>query len=253
MELGLTGKRALVTGASKGIGRATAMLLAEEGCDVVLVARTKETLDAVAGEIAARRQVSTTIIPADLSTRDGIDKVADAAGDIDILVNNAGAIPPGGLADIDEAEWRAAWDLKVFGYVNLTRALYPVLKRHGGVIVNIIGAGGERLSPDYIVGGTGNIALMGFTKSLAKGAHKDGIRVVAINPGPVATERAETMLRAQALRTHGNESRWREFFAAMPWGRAAEPEEIASAVAFLASPRSAYTSGTILTIDGGGA
>ena len=252
MDLGLGGKRALVTGASKGIGRATALLLAEEGCDVVLVARHEDALHAVTEEITGRRQVGVQVVAADLSTREGVAKAADAVTELDILVNNAGAIPPGNLHDIGPDKWRAAWDLKVFGYIDLTRALYPALKARKGVIVNVIGAGGERLTPDYIVGGAGNIALMGFTKSLAKGANKDGMRVVGINPGFVATGRVETMLKGRAKAQFNDESRWREFFAAMPFGRAAAPEEIASAVAFLASPRSAYTSGTILTVDGGG-
>jgi NAD(P)-dependent dehydrogenase (short-subunit alcohol dehydrogenase family) len=251
MELALAGKRALVTGASKGIGRATALLLAEEGCDLVLVSRHQDTLDAVAKEIADSRQVGVEVVPADLSTKEGVAKAAGAVSELDILVNNAGAIPPGDLLEISDAKWREAWDLKVFGFINLTRALYPALKARKGVVVNVIGAGGERLVPEYIVGGAGNIALMGFTKALAKSAHKDGMRVVGINPGPVATGRVETMLRGRAKAEFADESRWREFFAAMPFGRAAAPEEIAAAVAFLASPRSGYTSGTILTIDGG--
>ena len=251
MELNLRGKRALVTGASKGIGRATAMMLAEEGCDLVLVARGAEGLTAVADEIGQHFNVSAETIAADLSMSEGIERVAKEAGKLDILVNNAGAIPPGGLMDVDEKTWREAWDLKVFGYINLTRALYDALRRQKGVIVNIIGAGGERLAPDYIVGGPGNASLMAFTKALAKGAYRDGMRVVAINPGPVLTGRIEMLLKARAKNLHGDESRWREFFAVMPFGRPAQPEEIASAVAFLASPRSAYTNGTILTIDGG--
>ena len=251
MELNLRGKRALITGGSKGIGRATALMLAEEGCDIVLVARGSDGLAAVADEIGTRFNVSARTIAADLSIPEGIERAAKEAGDIDILVNSAGAIPPGGLMDVDEKTWREAWDLKVFGYINLTRALYDTLKRHSGVIVNIIGAGGERLAPDYIVGGPGNASLMAFTKALAKGAHRDGMRVVAINPGPVLTGRIEMLLKARAKALHGDESRWREFFAVMPFGRPAQPEEIASAVAFLASPRSAYTNGAILTIDGG--
>ncbi|HKJ73422.1 MAG TPA: short-chain dehydrogenase/reductase [Alphaproteobacteria bacterium] len=251
MDLELTGKRALITGASRGIGRATARLLAEEGCDLVLVARGEEGLAATAEEIAGKAGVSVATVAADLSSAEGIASVVMKAGDLDILVNNAGAIPPGSLQDIPDDTWRAAWDLKVFGYVNLTRALYPALKQRAGVVVNISGAGGEKLSPDYIVGGSGNASLMAFTRSLAKAAHKDGMRVLAINPGPVMTDRVETMLKAQAVRDFGDESRWPEFFATMPFGRAAAPEEIANAVAFLASPRSAYTSGTILTIDGG--
>jgi NAD(P)-dependent dehydrogenase (short-subunit alcohol dehydrogenase family) len=130
------------------------------------------------------------------------------------------------------------------------RARYPSLKTRGGVIVNIIGSAGERFNPGYITGSTGNAALMAFTRSLGKDASKDGMRIVGINPGPVATDRFERLQRARAKTELGDEARWRELTSGLPFGRAATPEEIASAIAFLASPRSAYTNGTILTIDG---
>ncbi|MBD5633419.1 MAG: SDR family oxidoreductase [Candidatus Eremiobacteraeota bacterium] len=247
MELGLTGKRVLVTGASKGIGRATALLLAEEGCDLVLVARDAVALEAVA---SACRNVAVRPLPADLSVREEIARVAEVAGPLDVLVNNAGAIPAGDLLAVDDARWRSAWDLKVFGYLNLTRALYPRLKERRGVVVNVIGSAGETFDPNYIAGSTANASLMAFTRALGKSAAKDFMRVVGINPGPVATDRIETLLRARAVRDFGNAERWREYHASMPFGRPAAPEEIASAIAFLASPRSAYTNGTILTIDG---
>jgi NAD(P)-dependent dehydrogenase (short-subunit alcohol dehydrogenase family) len=252
MDLQLTGKRALVTGASKGIGRATAILLAEEGCDVVLVSRDPATLTLAADAIRAKSQVSVEIIPADLSQQAEVERVAAAAGDLDILVNNAGAIPGGDLQAIDNDTWRAAWDLKVFGYISLTRALYPRLKLRKGVVVNVIGAAGETFPNGYIAGAAGNAALMAFTRALGHGAHKDGVRVVAINPGPVATERLVTLRKTMARDRFGDESRWEEIGANGPYGRAESPEEIAGAVAFLASPRSGYTNATVLTIDGGG-
>ena len=251
MDLFLNGKRALVTGASKGIGRAIALTLAEEGCDLALVSRDAAALGLVADAVRARWQSSVAVIAADLSRQGEVERVAAEAGALDVLVNNAGAIPPGGLLAVDDATWRAAWDLKVFGYIGLTRALYPRLKEHAGVVVNVIGAAGEHFDPNYIAGSVGNAALMAFTRSLGKAATRDGMRVVGINPGPVGTDRIETLLRARARRDFGDEARWREYFAAMAFGRPATPEEIASAVAFLASPRSGYTTGTILTIDGG--
>lgn len=248
MDLHLRGKRALVTGGSKGIGLASASMLAEEGCDLVLVAR-----DAVALEAAARAQaahgVDVRTIPADLSRSEDLAKVAAEAGPIDILVNNAGAIPPGDLLSVEAGTWRSAWDLKVFGYIDLTRALYPRLKERGGVVVNVIGSAGERPEPNYIAGSTGNAALMAFTRALGARSPRDGVRVVGINPGPVATDRIEMLLRAKAERTTGDAERWQEAFKDNAFGRAAEPEEIAAAVAFLASPRSGYTSGVVLTID----
>lgn len=252
MDLQLSGKLALVTGASKGIGRATAAILAQEGCDLVMISRDAAILNGAADAIRLRSSVSIRTIPADLSKQDSIERVAAEINELDILVNNAGAIPPGNLLATGNDTWRAAWDLKVFGYIGMCRALYPSLKKRNGVIINIIGAAGERLDPNYIAGSTGNASLMAFTKSLAKGAVKDGMRVVGINPGPVATDRLEVMMRGRAKAQFGDESRWKEFLSSMSFGRAATPEEIGNAVAFLASACSGYTSGTILTIDGAG-
>ncbi len=251
MDLGLQGKRALVTGGSKGIGRASAELLAEEGCDVVLVARDPATLAEAAHAVRARRQVNVSVIAADLSRQEEVLRIAAAAGPVDLLVNNAGAIPPGGLLAVDNATWRAAWDLKVFGFIALTQALYPMLRDRQGVVVNVIGAAGEQFDPGYIAGSAGNAALMAFTRALGRGGHKDGVRAVGINPGPVATERLERLLRHRATAELGDADRWMQLCKGMPYGRPATPAEIANAVAFLASPRSAYTNGTILTINGG--
>jgi len=250
MDLQLSGKLALVTGASKGIGRATAAVLAQEGCNVVLVSRDPVALNQAAEAIQRQSSAVVRALPADVSKQETIEGLAAKFTELDILVNNAGAIPPGDLLAVGNDTWRAAWELKVFGYISACRAFYPSLKKRGGVIVNIIGAAGERLDPNYVAGSTGNAALMAFTKSLAKGAVKDGVRVVGINPGPVATDRLEVMMRGRARTQFGDESRWRELLSGMSFGRAATPEEIGSAVAFLVSPRSAYTTGTILTIDG---
>ncbi len=251
MDLHLLGKRALVTGGSKGIGRASADLLAGEGCDLLLVARDPAGLDAAADAIRAKRQVRVEVMPADLSRQAEVERVAAGAGVVDVLVNNAGAIPPGGLLAVDDATLRAAWDLKVFGFIGLCRALYPALAARQGVIVNVIGAAGETFDPGYVAGVAGNAALMAFTRALGRGGHRDGLRAVAINPGPVATERLERLLRHRAGEELGDADRWMELCAGMPYGRPATPEEIGATVAFLASPLSAYTNGTVLTINGG--
>ncbi len=252
MDLHLTGKRALITGGSKGIGRAAAQILAEEGVDVVLVARDPAALAEAASTMRARRQVQVQTIAADLSQDSEVLRVAAEAGGIDILVNNAGAIPPGNLLQVGNDRWRQAWDLKVFGFISLCRAVYPAMAaRKSGVIVNVIGAAGESFPPGYIAGAAGNAALMGFTRALGHASQKDGIRVVGINPGATATARAEMLVRHRAQESLGDAERWRELTAPMPFGRMGTPEEIGAAVAFLASSRSGYTTGTILTIDGG--
>jgi NAD(P)-dependent dehydrogenase (short-subunit alcohol dehydrogenase family) len=240
MELNLKGKRALVTGGSKGIGWACAGALADEGCEVMIAARNPPA--------ASRHKFRA----ADLSQRDAAEQLAEWAGELDILVNNAGAIPGGDLLKVDEQTWRHAWDLKVFGYINLTRQVYARMKaRRSGVIVNILGNAGEKLDASYIAGSTANAGLMAFTRTLGGASHADGIRVVGINPGPVATDRLKSLFRQRAEAKFGDPERYPELFAGMSFGRPATPEEIAWMAAFLASGRSAYTSGCVITIDGG--
>lgn len=253
MELGLRGRKAVVTGASEGIGLAIARQLGAEGCDLRLVARSEAKLKAAKKEIETAHGIAVEIFAFDLSSAASQKKLAQAcAGDTDILVNNAGSIPKGKIDEIDEKTWREAWDLKVFGYINLSRDFYAGMKARGtGVILNVIGNGGEKPVSDYIAGSTGNAALMAFTRALGGDSPQDGIRVVGINPGPVATERLERMMRKTADDRFGDESRYTEFYKPFAFGRVATSEEIASMAAFLASDLSAYTSGTIITIDGG--
>jgi 3-oxoacyl-[acyl-carrier protein] reductase len=253
MELGLRGRKALVTGASKGIGRACAEVLAEEGCDVVLVSRTEADLAKARGEIAAKHNVAVRYYALDLSDSKNVDMLAAECPDTDILVNNAGAIPGGNIAQIDEARWRQAWDLKVFGYINMTRRFYALMaERRSGVIVNILGAAGENPDFDYVAGSSGNASLMAFTRAMGGTAPRDNLRVVGINPGPVMTERLITLMKTRAEGNFGDPEKWTELMKPLAFGRAAKPEEIGWMAAFLASERSAYTTGTIITIDGGG-
>ena len=253
MDLGLRGRKALVTGASKGIGQACAEILAEEGCDVVLVSRTAADLDKVRAKIAGEHNVAVRYYALDLSDSKSVDKLAAECADIDLLVNNAGAIPGGNIAEIDEKRWREAWDLKVFGYINMTRRFYALMaERKKGVIVNILGAAGENPDFNYIAGSSGNASLMAFTRAMGGTAPRDGLRVVGINPGPVMTERLITLTRHRAQTQLGDRERWQELMQGYAFGRAAKPEEIGWMAAFLASDRSGYTTGTIVTIDGGG-
>jgi len=252
MELGLKGKWALVTGASKGIGAGVARFFAAEGCHLHLVARSAEDLAAVRERIRGEHGVVVEIHPMNLAERGHAKELAARCPDIDILVNNAGSIPRGTLEEIDEDRWREAWDLKVFGYINMSREYFRLMKaRRHGVIVNVIGNGGERLDSGYIAGGTGNAALMAFTRALGGSSADVGVRVLGLNPGPVQTERLVGLMQKEATTRYGDASRWREFEKRFPFGRAATVEEIASMVVVLASGVSSYTSGTIVTIDGG--
>jgi 3-oxoacyl-[acyl-carrier protein] reductase len=253
MDLGLRGRKALVTGASKGIGRACAEVLAEEGCDVVLVSRTAADLAAACDKIKGQHNVSVRYLALDLSDSRNVDKLAAECADTDLLVNNAGAIPGGDLLKVDVETWREAWDLKVFGYINMTRRFYALMaERKQGAIINILGAAGENPDFNYVAGSSGNASLMAFTRAIGGSAPRDGLRVVGVNPGPVMTERLITLTRHRAQTQLGDPERWQELMKGYAFGRAAKPEEIAWMVAFLASDRSGYTTGTIVTIDGGG-
>jgi len=252
MDLNLSGKRVLVTGGSKGLGLAIARRFASEGCDIHLASRTKAVLEEAAETMRRQYPVKVHAIAIDLAQLGFAERVAEACGDVDILVNNAGDVPSGSLEALDEARWRAGWDSKVFNYINLSREYFRRMKARGtGVIVNVTGIAGDLLDASYIAGSVGNAAMAAFTKALGSTSHKFGVRVVGVNPGPCATERFERLARAKAQERYGDAERWREGTGALPFGRAASPDEIAVAVVFLASPLSAYTTGAILTIDGG--
>ncbi|MGU3493427.1 short-chain dehydrogenase/reductase [Xanthobacteraceae bacterium A53D] len=248
MDLKLAGRRVLITGGSKGIGAACARVFLEEGAGVLLAARNATQLAATADELAPLGPVETW--SGDLSRAEERERLHDAAGPYDILINNAGAIPRGGLLDMTMAEWEAAWSLKVMGYIHLTQlALRAMQARHtagagGGVIVNIIGAAGRNPRYAYLCGGTGNAALMAFTEAVGGKAPDFGARVFGINPSGTATERMVTLAAADGKTVA-------EAGATAPFGRLADPYEIARTAAFLASPACGYVSGTVLDVDGG--
>ncbi len=251
MDLKLRGRTALVTGASKGIGLGVAKWFAREGVNIRLVARSGDLLAQEADAIRRTAQVDVQTLAADLSDAGARERVFETFPDVDILVNNAGAIPGGSIEDVDEKSWRVGWDLKVYGYVGMTRLYIARMKARGrGVIINICGAGGERLTYGYIAGSAGNASLMAFSRAMGGASPSFGVRVLAINPGPVATERQEYLARLRAKKA-GDEGRWKDAYAGMPFGRPATVDEIAATVVFMASDLSGYTSGTVVTIDGG--
>ena len=251
MDLQLTGKRVLITGASRGIGFAVADAFAQEGCNLRLVARSGDMLARAARALREKHGVDVEWQALDLAVA-GPDALGGLCEGVDILVNNAGSIPAGTLEEVDEQRWRAAWDLKVFGYINLTRACYGAMKAGGGgVIVNVIGTTAERLDSGYIAGSSANAGLVAFTRALGSTSDAANVRVVGVSPGPVLSDRLEMLVKRRAKARFGDEERWGEILRNMPFGRPAHAEEIAASVVFLASPRSSYTTGAVLTIDGG--
>jgi NAD(P)-dependent dehydrogenase (short-subunit alcohol dehydrogenase family) len=252
MDLHLRGKRVLITGASKGIGAAAAEAFAEEGAHLLLAARSGDQLKALADRLRSAHQIDAATSIVDLRKTEDIARLAKEAADIDILVNNAGDIPGGSIDKIDEATWRHAWELKVFGYINLTRQIYAQMKAKGGGSSSTTSARPARNStPITSAVAPGNAALMAFTRALGGKSLADNIRVVGINPGPVGTDRHVTLLKTRAKHQFGDESRYREFQKSLPLGRPAHAREIGDLMAFLASDRAGYTSGVIYTVDGG--
>lgn len=252
MELQLQGKSVLITGASRGIGLAAAHAFAAEGCNLYLAARSGDALARERDTLAKRYAVAVEIVVTDLSRTENVVALGQRCNDADILINNAGEVPSGPIESLDEEDWRRGYDLKLFGYITLTREIYRGMKARGsGVIINDIGNSGENWDANYIAGSTANAALMAFTKALGGQSLDFGVRVVGVNPGPVETERMVKINKRRALDWYGDENRWPELREKYPGGRPASAQEVADLIVFLASPRAGYITGTIVTIDGG--
>ena len=245
MDLQLKNKSVLITGGSKGIGLAAARAFAAEGCRLHLASRDRERLDKARAELGGNVSVHSV----DLRDGAALRRLAADCAEVDILVNNAGDIPGGTLEAIDEAKWRHAWELKVFGYVNLTREIFARMKaRKAGVIVNVIGMAGEHPSFEYVCGSTANAGLGAFTKAMGKGSTAHGVRVLGVHPPATRTDRIIPLMKAAAKEKLGDESRWEELIGTGSFGQMIEPEQVADMVAFLASPRAGKLSGVMINL-----
>jgi len=250
MDLNLSGKTAIITGASRGIGRSIAQALSAEGVKLTLVARS--ALD----ELSASLPTESLPLSIDMRHADSASRVVDATlerfGALDIVVNNAGATKRGDFLSLTDEEWADGFALKFYGAMRLSRASWPHLMESKGSIINIIGVGGRTGSADFAIGGSVNAALMNLTKVLADRGIKDGIRVNAINPGSIATDRLQTRIKSVMNEKNISEKEAvKQMTNKQGIFRFGEPAEIAQTVAFLASSQASYIHGAIIDVDGG--
>jgi len=248
----LAGKTAIVTGASRGIGRAIALRLARDGARVVLCARDGAALGEVRESIGGAAEV----LALDLREPDAPARLAEFAarqtGRIDIVVNNAGATRRGDFEALSDADWIDGFALKFFGAVRLTRAAWPHLKQSKGSVLFISGVGGRTPGPQFAVGGSVNAALLSLTKSLAETGVRDGVRVNTINPGTIRTQRFQARLEVLA-RERGIDlaEAEAEFVRAARITRIGEAEDVAALAAFVLGPEAGMLHGAIIDLDAG--
>jgi 3-oxoacyl-[acyl-carrier protein] reductase len=255
MQLGLTGKIALVTGSSRGIGRGIALALAQEGCDLLLTGTDAEALGGVTNEIAAlgRRAESVAL---DLRKEDASGALVEAVrrhyGRLDILVSNAGTTKRGDFFQLTDADWADGFALKFFAHVRLARAAWPLLKESGGSLVTIAGTSGRVPTAAFTIGSSVNAACVAFSKALADLGKTDGVQVNAINPSYVETERLWRRFQADMERTGQQETAVREWHRQdIGVTRFGLPDDIAGLVAFMVSSRGRWLHGATIDMDGG--
>jgi 3-oxoacyl-[acyl-carrier protein] reductase len=257
VDLGLSGKAALVTASSQGIGKACALELARAGADLVICARGQETLEATRGEIAGETSRKVVAVRADLNSKDDIDALLAAAvrelGKIDVLVTNAGGPPSGPFMDFDDAPWERAFTLNLMSVVRLNRAVVPLMREAGGgSIVNLTSVSVKEPLKGLVLSNAIRAAVVGLSKTLANELGPDGIRVNVVCPGFTATDRMTELIGARAKREgRPFDEVAAGYYASVPLGRFAEPADIARMVTFLASDAAKFVTGVTVQVDGG--
>jgi 3-oxoacyl-[acyl-carrier protein] reductase len=251
----LHGKTAIVTGASRGIGRSIALKLARDGASLVLTGRDTNLLESLSDEIASIGS-SSVFLPADLRNEDTASLLVDAAllefGSVNIVVNNAGATKRGEFLELSDEDWIDGFTLKFFGAMRLCRAAWGSLKAASGSVVNIAGIGGRTPGAEFSIGGSVNGALLSFTKSLADTGIRDSVQVNAINPGAVRTNRLRTRIQKIASdRGVSVDEAETAFLAESKSARLGDPEDIANLVAYIVGPSGRFFQGALIDIDGG--
>src|SRR3989442_8601583 len=257
MELGLRGKTALVGGGSGGIGRGVASVLRGEGARVAIGSRSATALESAAREIERVAGTAPARVMADLSRLEDVGRAVEAArdrlGTVDILVNNAGAIRGGDFLKTPDEQWLTDWNLKLHGYIRMSRTVFPIMQSQGGGrICNVIGAAARNPSPTYLPGGAANAALINFTKGLADLGAPHGILVTAGSPPATPPDPRDSLLPPHAAAAGKTpEQMQAEAERAYPLGRIAAPEDVADLVCFLVSARASFLTGICITVDGG--